>query len=162
MLSELCAQRRLAAGREILLTLPAGPVRAVIDSELVQVVFDNLLGNAIKYSPPSTPISLAVQRLASGAVEVAVSDQGPGINPAEQGQIFDRYYRSPSVLSHTGIGLGLHIVRRVVALHGGNVWLDPHYRQGARFIVRFPPPAVTVSGQLTNNTLPGNVRTEAP
>ncbi|AJD47453.1 integral membrane sensor signal transduction histidine kinase [Isoalcanivorax pacificus W11-5] len=141
MLRELCEQRRIAAGREIILTLPEAPVRVAIDTALVQVVFDNLLGNAIKYSLPHTPISVSVRQLASGAVEVSVSDQGPGILPAEQAQIFDRYYRSPSVLSHTGIGLGLHIVRRVVTLHGGSVWLDPHYRQGARFIVRFPPPA---------------------
>jgi two-component system, sensor histidine kinase LadS len=141
MLRELCEQRRIAAGREIVLTLPDAPVWVAIDTALVQVVFDNLLGNAIKYSLPQTAIQLSVRHLASGAVEVAVSDRGPGISAAEQGQVFERYYRSPSVLSHTGIGLGLHIVRRIVTLHGGSVWLDPQYRRGARFVVLFPPPA---------------------
>src|SRR5690606_40389879 len=57
---------------------------------LMQVVFDNLLGNAIKYSTPDTPIDLSARRLASGALEVAVSDEGPGIGASEQRQVFER------------------------------------------------------------------------
>src|SRR5690606_25562151 len=120
---------------------------------LMQVVFDNLLGNAIKYSTPDTPIDLSARCLASGALEVAVSDEGPGIGASEQRQVFERYYRSPMVLSHTGIGLGLHIVRRIVTLHGGSVWLDPHYRRGARFVVRFPPPVAQAVPELGGASL---------
>ncbi|KAF0809408.1 histidine kinase [Alcanivorax sp. S71-1-4] len=139
MLAELCEQRRIVTGRQIELVLPDGPVFVYIDAALVQVVFDNLIGNAIKYSPPHAPIHVLVHRFSSGAVEVAVSDRGPGIPANERTRVFERYYRSPTVLSHAGIGLGLHIVRRIVMLHGGDVWVDGTYMAGARFVVRFPP-----------------------
>lgn len=74
-----------------------------------------------------------------GTVEIAVADQGPGVPLDEQAQVFERYYRSPGALSHSGIGIGLHIVKRIVTLHGGTVWLDARYREGARFVVRFSP-----------------------
>ncbi len=139
MLAELCEQRRIVTGRKIELVLPDGPVFVYIDAALVQVVFDNLIGNAIKYSPPHAPIHVLAHRFSSGAVEVVVSDRGPGIPANERTRVFERYYRSPTVLSHAGIGLGLHIVRRIVMLHGGDVWVDGTYTAGARFVVRFPP-----------------------
>ncbi len=139
MLAELCEQRRIVTGRQIELLLPEGPVFVYIDAALVQVVFDNLIGNAIKYSPPHSPIQVLAHRFSSGAVEVVVSDRGPGIPANERSRVFERYYRSPTVLSHAGIGLGLHIVRRIVMLHGGDVWVDGTYTAGARFVVRFPP-----------------------
>ena len=140
LLRESCEQRRHASGREITLVAPTQPVMLKVDAALIQVVFDNLIGNALKYARPDSPVLLSVQRQPGGAVEIAVVDQGPGVPPDEQAQVFERYYRSPGALNHSGIGIGLHIVKRIVTLHGGTVWLDARYREGARFVVRFPPP----------------------
>ncbi|MCK0538212.1 sensor histidine kinase [Alcanivorax quisquiliarum] len=141
LLRESCEQRRHASGREITLTAPVQPVMSKVDAALIQVVFDNLIGNALKYARPDSPVLLSVRRQPDGAVEIAVADQGPGVPPDEQAQVFERYYRSPGVLSHSGIGIGLHIVKRIVTLHDGTVWLDARYREGARFVVRLPPSA---------------------
>lgn len=139
LLGELCEQRHIASGRDIMLSLPEQAVMLKVDTALIQVVFDNLIGNALKYASADAPVVVGVQPLPSGAVEIAVTDQGPGVSPDEQGRVFERYYRSPAVLSHSGIGLGLHIVRRIVTLHGGTVWLDADYHEGARFVVQLPP-----------------------
>jgi len=76
----------------------------------------NLLDNAAKFGPPDGHVDV---RLAAG--ELTVRDHGPGIAPADQAQVFERFYRAPSARGTPGSGLGLAIVRQVAAAHGGTV-----------------------------------------
>jgi two-component system sensor histidine kinase KdpD len=91
-----------------------------VDQSLVKLAIKQLLDNALKYSPPDTPISIRVYD-GAGAVSVDVTDYGPGIPVQEQSRIFDRLYRSPSVRQVTGSGLGLNIAQGIARAHQGDL-----------------------------------------
>jgi two-component system, OmpR family, sensor histidine kinase SenX3 len=99
----------------------------------------NLLDNAVAYSPPGTRVAVGV-RQRDDTVELAVSDQGIGIDGADQGRIFERFYRVDQARSREtgGTGLGLAIVKHIVNNHGGevSVWSQPG--AGSTFTVRLP------------------------
>ncbi len=91
-----------------------------IDRRLVSLAIKQLLGNALKYSPPDTPITVRVHN--GNGVTVAVTDCGKGIPTLEQGRIFERLYRSPSVERQIpGSGLGLSIAQNIVRAHQGDL-----------------------------------------
>jgi two-component system, OmpR family, sensor histidine kinase MprB len=77
---------------------------------------DNLLDNAVKWSPPDADVEVSVHE-----GEVAIRDHGPGIDESDLPHVFDRFYRAPSARSLSGSGLGLAIVRQVAESHGGEV-----------------------------------------
>jgi len=125
-----------AADRRVRVELSApGEVPAVeVDEERVFQVLRNLVENAVQHSPEGGEVSVACLRH-DGRVECAVTDSGPGFDPAELGQVFEPFYsRRPG-----GTGLGLAIVQRVVEQHGGGVEADNAPRGGGR--VRFWLPA---------------------
>lgn len=99
-----------------------GPVRVMGERDALMSVIDNLIDNAIKYSPPGATVTVGVHA-AGGQARLVVRDRGPGIPPALRGQVFERFYRAPH--QHTpGSGLGLSIVQAVLASHGGAIVLD--------------------------------------
>jgi signal transduction histidine kinase len=104
------------------------------DVRLGQIV-SNLVSNAFKYGG-GKPIHVAVTR-ADGAVEIAVTDQGVGIDPQEQQRIFDRYQRAESPRAGS-YGLGLWIARELARLHGGAIEVESMPGKGATFRVRLP------------------------
>jgi signal transduction histidine kinase len=111
----------------------------------MQQVFDNLLNNAMKFTPTGGSIRVvAVARgdKAQGGpwLEVRVSDTGAGIPPEEVERIFDRFYQSPHHQDerHRGSGLGLAIARYIVEAHGGRIWAESKLGRGATFIVVLP------------------------
>jgi signal transduction histidine kinase len=94
--------------------------------------------NALKYSPPNTPVTLRA-RTAEGNVILSVADEGAGIEEADQAHIFEKFYRAPS--SHdqvTGAGMGLTIARRIVEAHSGKIWLQSQPGQGSEFFISLP------------------------
>ena len=92
-----------------------------VDQALVKLAVKQLLDNALKYSPPDTPVTIGVHD-GSGMVTVAVTDRGNGIPVQEQNRIFDRLYRSPSVQHQvTGSGLGLSIAHNIARAHHGDL-----------------------------------------
>ncbi|MBB5632781.1 two-component system sensor histidine kinase SenX3 [Cryobacterium mesophilum] len=109
------------------------------DDALLTVALQNLISNAIIYSPKGSRVGIGV-RNADGIVEIAVTDQGIGIAAEEQDRVFERFYRiDPARSRHTGgSGLGLSIVKHVVQNHGGDirVWSQPGY--GSTFTIRLP------------------------
>lgn len=114
-------------------------IEAPIDRERLGLAIVNLLGNAVKYSPPGSRVEVAVER--QGAqVMIRVADQGPGILADEQPRVFERHYRSPREEQGgvSGLGLGLYLVKQIVELHGGAVTLDSEPWQGATFTIRLP------------------------
>ncbi|MGZ4274710.1 MAG: sensor histidine kinase, partial [Solirubrobacteraceae bacterium] len=89
--------------------------------------------NAIKWSPPSSPVEVTVLR---GAL--SVRDHGPGVPPEDRDHIFDRFYRGAGARAHPGSGLGLAIVRQVAQQHGGSVSVTNAADGGAIFNLWLP------------------------
>ncbi len=111
------------------------------DPSRVQQIFWNLLSNAIKFTPPGGHVSVELTKDDGRYVEVTVRDTGIGIPPAFLPQIFERFRQADSstTRAHSGVGLGLSIVRDLVKLHGGSV--EAHSDgadRGTSFVVRFP------------------------
>ncbi|MBI4756562.1 MAG: ABC transporter substrate-binding protein [Betaproteobacteria bacterium] len=116
------------------------PRRCHGDPRLLTILVQNLLDNAVKYSPEGGEIVLRGTIEDDGALAISVSDQGIGIRPQEQDRIFSRYYRSSNVEHISGAGLGLTLVRRIVDLHGGTLDLASMPGKGSTFTVRLPQP----------------------
>jgi two-component system, OmpR family, sensor histidine kinase KdpD len=92
-----------------------------VDRRLVKLAIKQLLDNALKYSPPSTPVKIQVHD-GDGMITVAITDQGQGIAPQEQSRIFGRLYRSPSIEQQIpGSGLGLSIAQNIARAHHGDL-----------------------------------------
>ncbi|MDB4473746.1 ATP-binding protein [Opitutaceae bacterium] len=102
-------------------------------------VINNLIENALKYTPSGSTIEISAERKANN-VEIRVTDNGPGIPEADLPHIFERFYRVEKGRSREkgGTGLGLSIVKHIVQLHGGQVDVESAPGQGASFILLFP------------------------
>jgi PAS domain S-box-containing protein len=109
------------------------------DAQRLEQVMDNLVSNAIKYSPRGGPVVIR-GRSSPAEVVVSVSDEGVGIPLDEQERIFHRFYRreGPETRAVSGTGLGLYLVRAIVEAHGGRIWIDSTPGQGATFYVALP------------------------
>ena len=106
------------------------------DRDRLLQVFGNLVGNAIKFSPPRRSIVIGA-RATDDAVEFEVSDEGPGIGQSDLPHVFDRHYQARST-AHLGTGLGLAIAKGIVESHGGTMWVDSAPGEGARFRFTIP------------------------
>jgi PAS domain S-box-containing protein len=116
----------------------AEPVRVRGDRAGIEQVLANLVDNALKYSPPGSPVRLAVVALGRWG-RFTVADEGPGVPTAEQELVFEKFYRldPQQRVGVGGVGLGLYIARELVARMGGRIGLLPVGR-GARFFVDLP------------------------
>jgi two-component system phosphate regulon sensor histidine kinase PhoR len=112
-------------------------LRILSDPLRLQQVLENLLANAIKFSPAESVVQLAL-RAEGQSLVWEVRDQGPGVPEDEQGRIFERFYRSPGTRAKPGTGLGLAIVKHLCRLMGGEVMVESRAGQGATFRVRLP------------------------
>ena len=108
------------------------------DGNKLERVLDNLLDNALKYTPEGGVITLAV-RPANAQVEVRVTDTGPGIPPEYRERIFERFTRVPGYEGRRrGLGWGLAFCRSVIEAHGGRIWLESEIGQGSTFAFTIP------------------------
>ncbi len=121
-----------AGQRRLRLEAPAGPALAVCDAERVLQVLDNLLGNALKFTPETGTIALRLVEL-PGEVVVSVEDDGPGIEPRRLHGLFDRRWRCRERAPGEGWGLGLPISKGLVAAQGGRIWVESARGRGTRF-----------------------------
>jgi len=139
--SDAVDQSRLVAeARSIELAVSlTGDAKVFGDPELLTTAIRNLVGNAVNYSGDGTKVAIGV-RCDDGLVEVDVSDQGQGIPKAEQGRIFERFYRVDAARSRAtgGTGLGLAIVKHICANHGGEVTVWSEEGRGSTFTMRLP------------------------
>ena len=130
-------QKLNAAGRAVTLNLEAQPAELVADEGKLRVVLDNLVSNAVKFSPEGGAIQVTVT---PNGTEVCaeVRDEGPGVAPADRDKVFDWFFQSerPQAGRIKGSGLGLAIARELVAAHGGTI--EAMDGPGGRFRVTLP------------------------
>jgi signal transduction histidine kinase len=119
------------AGARIEETLGEPVLPVLVDSERIGLVFDNLIGNAIRHSPNGGRID--VRGIPDGQrVRFEVQDQGPGIAPEFRQRIFEKFFRVPGTKGE-GVGLGLYISREIVLAHGGDMGVESEPGQGSKF-----------------------------
>ncbi|MEU9003620.1 sensor histidine kinase [Streptomyces sp. NPDC048551] len=124
---------RRRTGRTVTVTADgAVPVRA--RPRAVRRCLDNLLSNALKFSPGDTPVGVHIE-----GTRLSVRDRGPGIAPGERDAVFDRFYRGPRTQAVPGSGLGLAIVHDLVTADGGTVFATAAPGGGAEVGFRLPP-----------------------
>jgi signal transduction histidine kinase len=120
--------------------------RARFDRTRLEQILINLIGNAIKFSPPGAAIEIATraasQTRKGGAerpcVEFCVSDEGPGVAPAYRQRIFEPYVQVGEESGAGGLGLGLAICKRLVEAHGGEIWSEGRSEMGSSFVFTIP------------------------
>jgi signal transduction histidine kinase len=107
------------------------------DAKLLEQLFSNLLGNAVKYAPARSPIRLSAYCM-DGFWIVSVEDEGIGVPAEERERIFERYARGSNAGGTSGTGIGLHLARMIARMHQGSVEAQAAENGGARFTVRLP------------------------
>ena len=130
-------QLKHAENHEIIYIRQTPVEDVMLDHQLMTNVVDNLLTNAIKYSPDGGRIYIELNR-EDDMLRLDVRDSGIGIPPEAIGVLFEMFYRAPNVGAISGNGLGLTIVRDGVKAHGGSIEIESEVGQGTRFIVRVP------------------------
>ncbi|MBX5450304.1 PAS domain S-box protein [Thermogemmatispora sp.] len=143
-LQSTAAQRRIrltVGGQELTEGDEPPPIMVLADAESISLVVTNYLTNAIKYSPRESPIEVWIEREERQA-RVSVRDQGPGLPPAEQQRIWERFYRVPGIQAHgsasPGLGLGLHICKTIIERHEGVVGVSSQPGAGSTFWFTLP------------------------
>ena len=131
--------RGAAQGVPLKLAVDALPGATILADPLrLHQVIENLISNAMKFSPAGGQVLLSVHVTDQGQTW-EVRDQGPGIPEAEQGRIFERFYRAQAAKAKPGTGLGLAIVKHLCRLMGGEVTVESRPGEGATFRVMLPP-----------------------
>jgi len=166
-------ERRIAFGQH----LQDLPVVEADGTRLVQAI-ENLIGNAVKYTPDGGKITVEARSVAlddvGPAVEIMVTDSGIGIDPEYQDRIFEKFYRIDDTMHHStgktkfkgaGPGLGLTLVKGIAEAHGGKVWVeslghDEVNCPGSKFFVVLPLQAVAESEQPEKEALPEQANIE--
>lgn len=123
------------------------------DEDMLITAVRNLVGNAISYADAGTAVGVGA-RLQGDTVEIAVTDQGPGIPEHEQTRIFERFYRMDMARSRStgGTGLGLSIVKHICANHGGDIQVWSDGAHGSTFTIRLPVAAESLQTEEPNPT----------
>jgi two-component system sensor histidine kinase KdpD len=127
-----------AEGRELNLVMGAGVPHVFADRDMMALALRQLIDNALKYSPPGSPIEVTAG-LEDGFVAIRVRDRGPGIPERERERVFDKFYRRQATKSFVpGSGLGLFIAREITRAHGGEIRIEGEPGAGSVFCVILP------------------------
>jgi PAS domain S-box-containing protein len=130
--------QEMNAKHKIEAVLPEEPVELFADSEKLEQAIENLLGNAIKYSPDGGVIRI-VGEIFEDRFQILVEDEGIGMLPEQVEKVFEKFYRADASDSGPeGTGLGMTIVKYIVEAHGGKVWLESEYGKGTSVYITIP------------------------
>ena len=125
-----------AGGLLIECDVPEALPAVLVDCDRVQQVVCNLVGNAMKFTPPGGRIAVAA-RAQADEVEVSVKDSGAGMSPEDLARIFEPYWQAQRTAS-LGAGLGLKIAKGIVEAHGGRIWVESALGEGTTFFFTLP------------------------
>jgi signal transduction histidine kinase len=119
-------------------TLPT----VVADTTLLHHVLDNLIGNAVKYTPADAEpeVEIRAHTLPGGTTRIEVADRGIGIPSTDRPKIFNAFHRCANSAGYPGTGLGLNICQRIIQRHGGRIGVEPNPGGGSRFWFTLPAP----------------------
>ncbi len=132
---------------DLRISVPEG-LRIRADAGMMEKVVSNLLENAAKYSKAHSRITISAEAN-DGKVSLSIADQGAGIDPAEQGLIFERFYRGRSqAIGSSGTGMGLAISRAIVDAHGGSITLTSQPGRGSVFTILLPRAEIADRAEL--------------
>lgn len=126
-----------ATAHELVLRAPAS-LPALVDPPRLEQVILNLIENAIAFSPEGTQVEIDLSTPEPDTLRFAVRDHGPGVPPEQREKLFTRYFRAGTRRPAGGLGLGLYVSRRIVELHGGQIWAEFPEDGGSRFVVVLP------------------------
>jgi PAS domain S-box-containing protein len=134
-----------ASQAQITFRIEAIPAQVIADEDRVLQVLNELVENAIKFSPPGTNIRLGAQPLGENEVVFVVEDQGQGIASDKIERIFERFHQGDASDSRAlgGTGLGLALSRSIVEQHGGRIWAESAPGRGSRFLFTMPSATAT-------------------
>jgi len=142
----IAGKKSIALKTEIPANLPA----VYADASRISQVLGNLLDNALKFSPPNSAIQVSAKIFDTDPhfVRVSVTDCGCGIKAEDTDRIFDRLYQAKETVdtSRQGLGLGLHICKELIGLHGGTIWVESGCHQGSAF--HFTLPVFTIKSMI--------------
>jgi PAS domain S-box-containing protein len=130
---QLVETSEVTEARSVHVDAPA--VEAEIDPPKVERIVENLLSNAVRHTPPGTPVWVSVRGEDDGVL-LSVEDAGPGISAELRGSVFEPFRQGDDTVAHSpGMGLGLSLVARFAELHGGRAWVEERSGGGAAFRV---------------------------
>jgi PAS domain S-box-containing protein len=143
LVHEVCERWRSRSDRHRVEELVTGRPRVLADRRLLERAVDELIDNAVKFSPEGGVVTVRSELIGAGdgrAVEIAVSDEGIGIAPSDFDRIFTDFSQidGSATRRYGGLGLGLPFVQRVVAAHGGNLDATSEPGRGSTFVIRLP------------------------
>jgi two-component system, OmpR family, sensor histidine kinase KdpD len=138
--------RKVLNERQVELVIADDLPPVLLDYLMIDQVVTNLIENAVKYTPPGTPIDLRAER-AGDWVRVAIVDHGPGIPPGKRAAVFDKFYRLEQRVGIQGSGLGLAVSKGFVEGHDGRIWIEETPGGGATFLFELPLGASVAPGQ---------------
>lgn len=130
-----------AEAKQVRLTSEIAPETPYVlgDTQYIQQVFLNLVGNAIKFCDPQTQIWVRAASMDNNWVTFSVVDTGPGILEEDQTKLFNKFYRATTVREHQdGVGLGLSITKNIIEAHGGTIWVESQIGKGTVFSFTLP------------------------
>jgi len=131
-------QEEALKDRRVELRVPASLPAANVDFEFIQQVLKQLLDNAVKYSPPGSPLEISAEA-ANEKIVISVADRGAGIPEEEQSRVFDKFYRGRASRDEVvGTGLGLSIAKGIIEAHGGKIWVSSEPGKGSVFSFALP------------------------
>jgi signal transduction histidine kinase len=139
ILEDVVSRFRVVSPRHTFeLEIEGGPLEGEWDHDRLEQVMNNLVGNAVKYSPGGGEVVVSARRDGGSAV-VSVRDEGIGISPEDRAHLFDRFYRGTAENSDIkGLGLGLYVTRRIVEAHGGTIDARSRPGEGSEFFFTLP------------------------
>jgi signal transduction histidine kinase len=126
------------------------PLPVLGDASGIAQVVDNLVENAVKFSPAAGEVRVTVSEGPDGCVCITVADEGPGIPATDRTRVFDRFYQTDAgrAVTGRGVGLGLTICREIVSAHGGRIWIDENTPRGSVFHVALRRGAAAIAAAM--------------
>lgn len=140
----------ISRGLEIIIDIPEDLPIVYCDRYKIEQVLHNLLDNAIKFTVKGK-ITVSVREMSNKKIRVSVADTGIGIKERNKGKVFDKFFTEKSNYNPGGSGLGLAVVKEIITLHKGKVWLESRVGQGTTVIFVIPNNAADKKKELSSH-----------